>query len=1371
MTRAFSYLFVVLCGTTLAQLGRGVEPWNTPFAKDTAHILAAARATPVPEGADAIVLLDEQKYSIDSAGRMTTTLRKVYRVLTADGVEDWASIEQRYAPWHERRPELRARVLTGDGATHWLDNKTITDAPAVEFDASIFSDSRVLRAPLPAVAADSVVEYEIALHETAPLLKSGSAQRINFWNFISTRRMHLVVDAAPGIPLHTASQLIPNEAIRRTDSKAGVHVECDWGPIERKKEWEVSTPFDVAGNPVFEFSTAPSWQEVAAQYGAIVDSRIGSDSVGNLGDLNKPGESPKAIAGRLVAAMHKQVRYTGLELGDAAIIPITPVEVLARRYGDCKDKATLLVAALRQAGLKANVALLLTGTGLDVSPELPGFGLFNHAIVRVEGPEPLWIDATAQYTRVGDLPAPDQGRLALIASAGTTALVKTPESRAADNRSLHTIEIRLSDYGPSEIRKSVETFGTFETALRSAFGGADPAKVKETLERQVKQTYLAEALAEFQSMRGDDFSQAFRLSVTARNAGRGVTDEDQAVAGLFTRLLFTELPFGLTLSRESGDKAKDEKPRSHDFVLPEAYQQEYQYRVFYPGFLKPRPLPKDEAVKMGPATFKRSYRLDPSGYVEAVYQFDTAKRRYTPAEYTDFRAALQRVWSEKPEAIAFSSVTSEALALGKTREAVRIARDYAEKKPESAAAQARLSRVLISAGAGDSAVGAAKKAVTLDPNSTQAWQALAWAYQHDSFGRRFRGNWNASEAEKAYHKAIEAAPDNVVPQMDLAILYEHNADGDRYGKGAKLDRAIEMYRSALTKAPNAVIQQNLMIVLMYAGKYDEAEKELKALPATGLNTVLAALAHSVDQAVLDAQNLFPDPVARASAFLNAAIALGQMRRHGLAAELLKAAKRINSSPELDTRLAAVTRIKRFDQLHFTADDPRFVVEQLYLQIFAGHLDTDHLRSIMTKREKFTEEPVATKKLRRMLAGLRGRFRSLGISSEGVLDMLSVLDLEKQGDDELGYRVYGKAGASTIPTAYVTKEDGQYRLLGTSDSPENVGKVVLDLLQANKLDSAQRWLDLVIKGIYVHPGQTPDKSTMTVSVNDFSSGSRGDETPAARFLWADLVGQGRTAEATRIAAASLIGTFSASDEAIAILKQARLTATNRTDRGNIDLALCQAYAKARKWTDLLATAKRLTDSYAVADKSFAYVAQARMGLKQWAELEQDARAELKTAPENAGALRTAALAMMRAGKTESATEYIDRLRTLQFAGKEEHNLEAWHAILLGKSDDKLVEELERDKGPADTDPAVEYSLGLLKVLSGKAEEAQRSLSAALELDDWTLLDARVWVLQGRIQEQYGNVDAAKAAYAEARKQPTEEDESQWALKLIPGGPKE
>ena len=1366
-------LVLVAAGLCCIQAGYGAEPWDTAFSKDQAQLLAASKSATVPEGADVVILLNDLRYSIDSAGRTTTTLRKLYRVITSDAVDEWSALEQEYEPWHERKPELRARVISADGAAHWLDSRTMTDAPAREFDASVYSDRRVLRAPLPAVAPGSVVEYEVVTHETAPLFEAGSVRRISLSPGIQTQRLHILVEAAPGVTLRSRAQLIPPESVHRTETRSGIRIECDWGPIAPVKEWESSAPFDVVQQPVFEFATGSSWQAVASHYAAVVDSRIGSANLAAFAPPPAQGEAPSATIARLVAALHKQVRYTGLELGDAAIVPAPPAEVLTRQYGDCKDKATLLVAALRAAGMKASVALLATGFGLDTSADLPGLGQFDHAIVYVETPEPLWIDATAQYTRVGTLPPADQGRLALIANSGTTTLVKTPESRSSDNRSIHTVEIRLPDFGRSEIRETVESFGSEESVVRARFGADQPVKAREALERQVKPIYLTEALTDFSTSRADDFSRPFQVTVSVRNAGRASTEEDGANAGLFTHFLFSGLPYGIIHAPSEPGDAQEKKPRIHDFVISEPYQQEYRYRIYFPSFLKPKPLPKDRQLQLGPATYAATYRLDPQGFVEAVYRFDSVKRRFTSAEFAELRTGVRRVWSEKPEILGFTSATSEALALGKSAEAVRISRDYLTAKPLSAPAQARFSRVLIAVGAGDAALAAAKRAVELDPKSTQAWQALAWAYQHDSFGRRFSGNWNVSEAEKAQRQAIAVAADDLVPQTDLAILQEHSPDGVRYADSAHLKDAIDTYRGALKKSPNTFIQQNLVIALLYAGRYEEVAAELNTLSAGPLKPILsliaAGLTSGAERAILDSQSDNPDPSARYAALVNAGITMVQMRKYELATEFFQAARRITAKSDLETRLASVSRMKRFDQLQFPPDDPRSVVRRFYLEAFSGHVDEAHLRPLMSKRETFTSTPgddSMEKSIRRLMAATKRRFQSLGITGDGMLDLImSHLELTSKGDDSLGYRISGK-GVS-IPPAYVVKEDGEYRLLATADRLENVGKLLLELVQANQLAPARMWLDLVVNGTYLPPGKT----NTTGSFSPMDAGPLGEDSPAVRLIWDGLTENGKTATVIRIAAASLVGTFSASPAAILILKSERHAAANAVDRGNIDLALCQAYARAAKWPELLAAAKDLKTSYAVKDKSFGFVVKARTGLKQWAELEQDARAELKPPAPNPAALMAAAVAGMRAGKLEKANEFIQQIRALQFSTKDEHALVAWHALLTGNSDDKLIENLEKDRGNDNPSPDRYYLLGFLQAQNGKTDDARRSLATALDMEDFTQLDARPWVLQGKLQTQLGNSGAAAAAYAEARKHTDGSDNSEWALRLLPAAVKQ
>ena len=80
-------------------------------------------------------------------------------------------------------------------------------------------------------------------------------------------------------------------------------------------------------------------------------------------------------ATRLWRALHfvqDDIRYTGIEIGVGRISADTTGEVLARRFGDCKDKVLLLVTILRALGVEAYPALVNHARGLALPSERRG---------------------------------------------------------------------------------------------------------------------------------------------------------------------------------------------------------------------------------------------------------------------------------------------------------------------------------------------------------------------------------------------------------------------------------------------------------------------------------------------------------------------------------------------------------------------------------------------------------------------------------------------------------------------------------------------------------------------------------------------------------------------------------------------------------------------------------------------------------------------------------------------------------------------------------------------------------------------------------------------------------------------------------------
>src|SRR5207253_9885675 len=96
-------------------------------------------------------------------------------------------------------------------------------------------------------------------------------------------------------------------------------------------------------------------------------------------------------------------RYVSLSLGIGGFQPRLPGAVLATRYGDCKDKATLFIARARRLGLRA-YPVLLSSTG-GIARDRPSALAFDHMIAAVErSGSYLYLDLTSELTPFGSLP-------------------------------------------------------------------------------------------------------------------------------------------------------------------------------------------------------------------------------------------------------------------------------------------------------------------------------------------------------------------------------------------------------------------------------------------------------------------------------------------------------------------------------------------------------------------------------------------------------------------------------------------------------------------------------------------------------------------------------------------------------------------------------------------------------------------------------------------------------------------------------------------------------------------------------------------------------------------------------------------------------
>jgi transglutaminase-like putative cysteine protease len=130
---------------------------------------------------------------------------------------------------------------------------------------------------------------------------------------------------------------------------------------------------------------------------------------------------------RLLDFVESEIRNVGVELREGWYLPDSPSTVLARGWGDCKDKALLLARLLEAAGIEAYPALIDSRPGGHFDPAFPRLSAFDHLIVAVAerslgdgGGEQGWVflDPTLPVSDGRPLRPRVEGRYALVLRDG-----------------------------------------------------------------------------------------------------------------------------------------------------------------------------------------------------------------------------------------------------------------------------------------------------------------------------------------------------------------------------------------------------------------------------------------------------------------------------------------------------------------------------------------------------------------------------------------------------------------------------------------------------------------------------------------------------------------------------------------------------------------------------------------------------------------------------------------------------------------------------------------------------------------------------------------------------------------------------------------
>jgi tetratricopeptide (TPR) repeat protein len=1352
----FTAILLSCIATTVALAQSPGWPIAGPaLSASPAEVQTAAAKIPAEPFTEATVFFERDAFAFDGDGRMTYRHTLIFRMETQEGVKNWSEIRVGWSPWHQAIPEIRARVIASDGKVSMLDPKTITDGPAREDGEDTYTDARVRKVPLPAAAIGSIVEQETVSTDKEPLFAGGIAYGNSFSWEVPFHRGELRIDLPKSASFRIKVMALPDAKIKDEVVGDMRHYSLEQGYVPARAESDIPLPTHNFIGHGTRFSTGESWTTVAATYRELAEVNIDPAKVKGL--LPKPGANRQETISRIVAALHKAVRYTGIEFGQASLQPTPAAEVLKRHYGDCKDKAALLVATLRAAGIDADMALLDTGPGIDVDPDLPGMQ-FDHAIVyvpAVPGSDALWIDATAEYAEVGTLPQMDEGRQALIIAEGTTGLTMTPVPKPDDDHLTELRDVVLADYGPARISETSMTHGQIDDSYRYLYGGDLTREKKEELEKYAKSSYLAKTLATITHGDAHDLSKPFALKLDMTQAKRGDSGTEDAVMNIPLSGIFYRLPAwfrtdpeteGVKLTpQEEENRKRAVAARTTDYDV-HPFATEWRYTITPPEGFTVRALPADKTTKMGPALFTQKFEKLADGKVIASLRFENAKTRYTTDEALALRDAVLSAYKQESEAVWFDQNGAKLMAGGKIREALAVDRDLIAKDPGKSIHHAQIANAYLKAGLGLRARKEAQEATRLDPKSAVNFRALGVACQYNELGFLLGPGFDWDCAASALKKALELDPDNSSYAADLAVLQEYDSNGERYAPGAHLGDAIAGLRALKQKDKSAgeKYQDNILFDLLYSGHFQELLDELDKLPMSATRRGLAISATVALQAgqkgiaagIQRADQLSANADERTAALTMAGNQLMRLRLYPESTGILSAAvEGQQDSAGTAADIALTRQLELWKGEYLPASDPRAVVQRFSLATTMGTMTDSSANELLT-RHAYTSDNEWNRTVERLMqsrGALHVRVERSGIPAAALMDLIAGnLKLTSEGDDESGYRITAESLGSKSTEYFVTRDNGSYRVVAAEGSRYAVtGNYLLYLLKNGRDKEARSLLDWMRESM--HKGGGDDSLSGPLLPRFWTVGDPADRT------------------AMKWAAIALIADNPAVVDLIPDLRTAWEKSPNDETRINFALLLATAFRTAEDGTHLKEIATEILKKYPDSYTAIAFVGRADEYQKNWDDWKQILDSQLSRHPSDETLVR------MKAGYLEAHGEWAaarSTLQTLIDKGKAtagDYDLYGWSTLFDNSVNDDAIKAARQGVTLTNGSGSDElYTLASLYAAQGKTNEARDLLVKTMRSFNLAVPNDPLWFIFASLYEKYGIYDAAIQAYETIKK---------------------
>jgi hypothetical protein len=468
------------------------------------HALAGVNASSYDEKTDAVLLFSDTSVTVVSSDKIKTHVREAYQILRPGGRSRGVATVYFNSPG-QKVTSLHGWCIPAQGKDYEVKDKEALEESLPGYE--LIGDVKRKYIRIPASEPGNMVGYEYEVEEQPLLLQDSwhfqepdpvreshySLQLPSSWEYRASFLNYAEVKPSQAGSNHWQWSVADVKGIRR---------EPEMPPVQGISGQMVVSYFPPGGPSVKNgFS---DWRGMGNWYLNLVSDRLQASPQikEQVTALTASKTSLRQKMQALAEFVQRDIRYVAIELGIGGWQPHPAADVFAHRYGDCKDKATLLRSMLREIGIESYHVVIYTERGA-ITPSTPAHHGFNHAITAIklpDGPDDpsliatvrhpklgklLFFDPTDDLTPFGQIRGPLQANYGLLVTPDGGELISLPQQPSKMNSIQRTAKLTLDPTGTLKGDVKEVRFGDRAAAerwrLRSVTNDKDRIKPIESL--------------------------------------------------------------------------------------------------------------------------------------------------------------------------------------------------------------------------------------------------------------------------------------------------------------------------------------------------------------------------------------------------------------------------------------------------------------------------------------------------------------------------------------------------------------------------------------------------------------------------------------------------------------------------------------------------------------------------------------------------------------------------------------------------------------------------------------------------------------------------------------------------------------------------